>query len=409
MRIRTLADSAIPVMIKSIFLRVKYTRFLSGLWPVIYSTDVHLIKGKKKSSNLGFTTLAFGDVQFSHYFANLVYSDDYEIKALAKATYYDIPKIINHTDADIILVQADGALSRFLSRLGFLILPKICFTLNVSASERLFARVSRLRRRNISMIKKQGFTYEITREPEKLDFFYSSFYLPYIFKRHGKSARQTSFFEMKQIYRKGGLLFVKLNEKYVSGILYNLYGGIVCACCLGIYKGKRQHLEEGASQAAFYFLVEWSKLKGFKEINYGLCNPFMNDGLFAYKKSWGMKAKPCKDLIYGLRVSKLNTSVVEFLSENPLVFSESETLSGLVFRKVEGETEEGFRASSYYTPGLSRIVVGLYPARDLPPSLLDFSKESSKSKVSKKKVTPYLFKLWSKRGGKFYEKVYSSQ
>jgi hypothetical protein len=53
-------------------------------------------------------------------------------------------------------------------------------------------------------------------------------------------------------------------------------------------------------------------------------------------------------------------------------------------------------------------VVGFYPARDLPPSLLDFSKESSKNKVDKKKVTPDLFKLWSKHGGKFYEKVYSS-
>lgn len=404
----TLVNYITPAIIKSVILQAKSSRFLSGVWPFIFSTNVYLIKGKQKSSNSNLITLAFAEKEFVHYFGNLFFSDNCEIKHLARTTYNNIPEIINRTGFDIIIVEASGALSSFLSQKGFLIMPMIDFTLKVSGSERLFARMSKRRRRNINIIKKKGFTYAITKDPEELYFFYNDFYLPHIIKRHGKSAKPASFFEMKQIYRKGGLLLVKSNGKYVAGILYKLLGDVVCACYLGILKGATQYSKEGAGQASLYFLVEWAKQNGFKEINYGPCNPFMNDGLFTYKKSWGMKAKSYGDLVYGLRVSRFNTSVVDFLSENPLVFSESTTLNCLIFRKAKRLTEEKLCMSSYYTRGLSKIVVGLYPAKDMPLPLLDFSEEIS-NQSDDEEVTPYLFKLWSDRGGIFYQKVYSSQ
>lgn len=403
--IRTLANSAMPIIIKCVIFRIRHIGFLGELRSTISSTDVFLIKGKEKSSNLRLTTLVFGDMEFSHYFANLVYSSNYEVEAFMKTVYYNIPRVINHNEVDVIIVQADGALSRFLSRRGFLTLPKVHFVLDIATpSEKLFARMSRLRRRNINKIKKLEFTYEITREPKKLDFFFHKFYLPYITKRHGKSAKTASFFAMKRVYRKGGLLLVKLSGKYVSGILYGKHGDKITACCLGIYEGKKQHLDEGASQAALHFLIEWSKQQGFKEIDYGLSNPFMKDGLFAYKRSWGMRVKPCGNFVYGLKVSNLDTPVIEFLSENPLVFTESESLSGLIFRKAEEKNKEVFNASSHYTLGLARIVVGLYSAGDSSAfSSNPHSEEESTKTVNKKKVTPHLFKLWSKRGGLFFQ------
>jgi len=43
------------------------------------------------------------------------------------------------------------------------------------------------------------------------------------------------------------------------------------------------------------------------------------------------------NLVYGLKVSNLDTPVIEFLSENPLVFTEFESLSGLIFGKAVGK------------------------------------------------------------------------
>lgn len=408
MKIYTLANYIMPVRVKSALSRIKQTRFLSELWSLLHSSEVFLIRGEKKTSNLRLTTLVFGDLEFSHQFAKLVYSEDYEVKAFMKTAYHNISRIVDHTEVDVILIQAAGTLSKFLSRRGFLILPKIRCILDISAPpEKLFSKSSRLRRRDIKKIKKLGFTYEIATNPEQLDFFYHKLYLPYISARHGKSAKPTRLFSMKQIYRKGGLLFVKLNGEYVSGILYDIAGNVVSARCLGIYGGRKQHLDEGAGQAALYFLIKWSRLQGFKEIDYGDCIPFMSDGLFAYKKSWGMEVKPCNDLIYGLRVSKLDAPVLEFLSENPCIFSESENLNGLIFRKDKVEIEKLSCAKSYYTPGLSRIVVGLYPERALM-AWLKLSEKKSPKKLNRAKVNADLLNLWCKNGGKFFHKVYSS-
>jgi hypothetical protein len=225
-------------------------------------------------------------------------------------------------------------------------------------------------------------------------------YLPYISKRHGKSAKLSNFFALYQVFRKGGVLLVKLDGEYVSGILYDIHGDKVNARVLGIYEGKDQYLKEGAGEATLYFLIKWSKRQGYKEINYGLCEPFMNDGLFTYKKSWGMKVKPHKGIsIRGLRVRNFSTSVMEFLAENPLVFIEPEGLSGLIFQNVGGTTEKTFpKPHHYYTLGLSRIVTVAYATKDSFSQLANsFSEKTLTGKISRKRVTPHSAMRWSKR------------
>lgn len=302
-RTYTIAYSAIPTTLKCLILRIKHAGLLSELWPMIFSTNAFLVRGLKKSSGRKLIALVFGDAEFSHYFANLVCSTDYKIDGIMRTTYLSIKKIINRIEADIILVQADASLSKFLSRQGFLILPQIRFSLNISTPlEKLLLGTSRLRRRSIRKVRELKYTYEITKKKQKLDLFYHRLYLPYIYKRHGKAAKPANFLDMVQKFRKGGLLLVKLNGKYVSGILFATSGDTVSACCLGIYEGEKQLLDECSGQAALYFLIKWSKLQGFKELNYGVCKPFMNDGLFVYKKSWGMNVESCRNprIVVGL-------------------------------------------------------------------------------------------------------------
>jgi hypothetical protein len=400
-KVLKMLHACMPLIIKSLISRVMHIGFLSPLWPKITFANIFLIRGGKKSSNSKLTTLIVGDVEFAHYFANLVYSENHKIQALMKTAYCNISSIINQAKVDVIVVRADTTLSKFLSREGFLILPEINFAIDISSPfEKIFARMSRLRRRNINTIKKLKYSYKITREPQKLNIFYYKMYLPYTSKRCGKSAKLVSFFDVNQVFKKGGLLLVKLNGKYVSGILYDIFRNTVSACCLGIYEGKDQYLEEGTGQAALYFLVKWSKLQGYKEINYGMCKPFMNDGLFAYKRSWGMKLRPGGNLVTGIVATNFNTSVMEFLSENPMVFAESQGLSGLVFQKVEGTTEKVFPKShhSYYTQGLSRIVVVSYSTKDSSSQSPNPSYQKRLTeKVNEKEVTPHFSMLWSKR------------
>src|SRR3989304_2968603 len=177
---------AIPLIVDSFISRAMHIGFLSGIWPKINSTNVFLIRGEKKYSNSKLDTLVVGDVEFAHYFAKLVYRGNPRIQALMKKVRWSISSITTQVKADLVVVRACATLSKFLSEQDFIILPEINFTLDISSpSEQVFARMSKLRRRSIKAIKKLDYSYEITREPQKLDFFYYKMYLPYIKKRYG--------------------------------------------------------------------------------------------------------------------------------------------------------------------------------------------------------------------------------
>lgn len=390
-----------PLAIQSFISRMMHIGFLIALRPKISSTDILLITGEKRSSDLKLTTLIVGSVEFAHYFANLVYSENHKIQTLMRIAYCNIPSIIDQMKVDIIVVEADAMLSKFFSREGFLILPQIDFTVDISRSqEKIFATMSRLRRRTLNAIEKLGYSYETTRDPRKLKIFYHKMYLPYISKRHGKSAKLSNFFALYQVFRRGGVLLAKLDGKYVSGILYDIHGDKVNARLLGICEGKDQYLKEGAGEAALHFLIKLAKRQGYQEINYGQCEPFMNDGLFTYKKSWGMKVKPNKEIpIRGLRVRNFSTSVREFLAENPLVFIEPKGLSGLIFQNIRGTTDKTFpKPHHYYTLGLSRIVTVAYATKDsLSQPANSTSEKILIGKISRKRVTPHASMRWSKR------------
>lgn len=357
----------LPEIVKYVILRVMRTIFLIDLLARICFIQIFLIQGNRKGTHFDITTLLFGDEKLAYYFSKLVYSGDPKIRFLGKTTYSNIPHIITDTKADIVLVRTHTVFSGFLSRKGFLILPMIRQTQDISGSwDAFLARLSRGRRRDIRAIEKLGYTYDITREPKRFSFFYYKMYLPYILKRHSGSAKPSSFLALKKCLRHGGLLFVKLDREYVSGLLYSIYNNGMQNICSGVYEGRDEYFAKGAVQAARYFLIRWSKQQGYKEIDHGLSDPFMKGGVFTYKRGWGTKAKLNKDIIrstvYALRVCNFGNAVREFLADNPFIFVDSENLRGLIFLNSESPTEGKLKRlyRLHYTPGLSDLIIISY-------------------------------------------------
>jgi len=354
----------LPDMAKRAILPVMRARFLTDLLANVCSTQIFLIRGDRKGTHSNFVTLFFGKEELAHYFSKLLYSGNPKIQFLGETSCSNISSVIAHTKADIVLVHVHMIFSGFFSRKGFLILPIVRQNMNISGSwDAFYARLSRGRRRDIHAIKKIGYVYEVTREPEKFRFFYYKMYLPYILKRHGKSAKPSIFYELKKGFRNGGLLFVKQDGEYLSGLLYAIYDNEVHNVCSGTYEGREDYYANGAVQAARYFLTQWSKQQGYKVIDHGLSNPFMKDGVFTYKKEWGMKVKLNKDIIrssvYALKLCNFGNEVREFLADNPFIFTDLKSLRGLVFLNseilTEGKLKNLYRL--YSTQGLSDLVV----------------------------------------------------
>ena len=387
-------DDVAGTLVKRIVWRVIQTRFFNEVRPRICHTRVFQIEGKTKRSNYDLSTLVFAKKEIAHYFSKLSYSEEPEIKYLGKTTIHDIPFIITSTKPDIVFVDAGTIFSEFLLSKEFFVLPYIDFTLDIfDPWDSIYARMDRDKRRRIRKIEKLGYTYEITRDFEKFRLFYYEMYLPHISKRYGKSAQIVSFAEFEKLFRSGGLLLVKLNGKYVSGAIHVIRGKTIYIPILAV-REVDEYLAKGASHAPLYFLILWAKQHGFEKIDYGSCNPFLKDGLFLYKKAWGMKIRPVNGQdakVFAIKFCNFRKATREFLVDNPFIFTDSENLKGLVIS--DSNAEDLYR--TYHVPGLSDLFV-LCSTSNTPNSLHRLSLECDSVQISP--PLSFLTKRASKRG-----------
>jgi hypothetical protein len=91
-------------------------------------------------------------------------------------------------------------------------------------------------------------------------------------------------------------------------------------------------------------------------MDFGEAPPFMQDGLFQFKKGLGMWVRPAMGSgaqVFGVRFSGEPELVRRFLSAHPFVFMDECYLSGLVFL----ESVDDLSVNSCCVPGLSGLYV----------------------------------------------------
>lgn len=282
---------------------------------------------------------------------------------MGRKTFHNIPSVIAYISPDIALANTSDIFSEFFLSNSFFVSPVVDFILDISDPwDTILARMSRSKRKRIRRIQKLGYTFEVTNDIEKLRSFYYEMYVPRILKRHEKSAKVICLAECERLFRSGGLLLVKSNGEYISGAIYVPRGNELYIPTLGISKID-QHLTEGG-HVTLYFLILWAKQQGFKKIDYSICKPFLTDGIFCYKKEWGMKIRPYKGQdaeIFAIRFCNFGCGVRDFLLDNPFIYMDGEHLKGLVV--LDSDIKDLYK--EYYVPGLKSLII-LSLTHDLP-------------------------------------------
>jgi len=254
-------------------------------------------------------------------------------------------------------------LGKFLKR-GYLLLPYVSFSLNLRRSiDNIMKRSSRRRRRDIKRLESFNYSYTISRDNENdFDFFYRKMYFPYTKKRFKRAAKFETYLGLKALYRRnGGIIFVKKEETPIAGILFQIRGETLHALRSGVYEGDHNLIMDLAGQAALSFLIDWAKMKGMRSLDYGSTLPFFSDGIFAYKKEWGMFVEDHSNQLFCALKLNLNKGSFSFLRQNPLIFVDKGVMKGVVLvdhRATKVELQQIF--SKYYLPKLGSLIVITY-------------------------------------------------
>ena len=245
--------------LQSIAWRVLRTRFFNGLRSKICHSSVFKLKGRTQSSGCDFYSLVFAHREIAHYFSKISLYGNLQPRYMGRVRLDDVPSIIAKTAPDVAFLSASRVFSEFLIQRGFVLLPYVNFSLDISGPwDSIYSRMHRGKRKEIRRVEKLGYSYETTREYEKLKMFYYEMYHPRISYRHGQSAEIVSFTESERLFRKGGLIFTKLNGKYVSGAIY-VYSGAALYVPMLAVADKGKYLTEGSGLSPLYFLISWGK------------------------------------------------------------------------------------------------------------------------------------------------------
>ena len=335
--------SSLPQPLKAVILALLAS---VGLWLLRvamiitqFMLPVFLLQGQERTSRNPLTILYIGDETSIPFFSSLLYGDTPENSSAGLLHLWSIERHLQKPEhsMDAVILKCDRFYAGFLEKKGFIIIPEwITMILDTSLSfDMLHTNFSKSAKEDIRKIKKQGYTYEVTHDLNKLHLFYHDMYLPYAHWRYGPSAVCTSYPAIRLLFEKDNLLLlVKHNNEYVYGSLFSVKKDTIIATYAGVRKGHYDEVKKGLGAAPYYFLIIWAKKHNINTINFGKCRPFLRDGNFQYKKKWGTIVKPSTstyDGIFAFQPISSSHAMRQVLINNPFLYKDHTALKGNIY------------------------------------------------------------------------------
>ena len=357
---------------------------------------VYHFTGKSRWGDETLTILLFGEGRgMLPYILDLVYAGKPTKKGLGKTFIGNVKSDISSygPNVDLVLIGMDEFFSRFLSQPGFFVLPEwIMFKMDLTKP---FPRGGRNKglSNNLRKVRKYQYSFEITRDFAKFENFFHYMYLPYAANKYGELSLVGGFRDLRKIFKKGALLLVNRGNECVAGSLLQMDDMTISARYLGVKDGNFQYVEEGVLAACYYFTITWAGEEGYDWVDFGHCRPFLNDGAFYHKKTWGMEVmKSIRPMlatkaVFGMKVCSHKQGLLDFLAKNPFISLDQGKLKGLIFPQQDHPlTLEETQAlnKTYYIPGIDNLVIA---------SLRGFTREAEEFVSSQSPQRLYLTRL----------------
>jgi hypothetical protein len=250
------------------------------------SPSVCLFRGVEITGGEALSFLYCGDdLQYRNYIAQLAFGSTGERKDLCRMPIWRVGKALRGRDMSVNAAWVEwNPLSNLAVRTGHAIkMPRW-----VEAWLDIPDSVAELRRKPgfkdiMRRIRKQGYTYAVTKDKELYDLFYYRMYEPSIRAIHGDLAYIISYSFFQRIYDCSDLLLLEQDGDYVGGVLLQYENGDAMVAYLGLKDGERSFIKDGAVGAMDYFAAEWLKRQGHCTVSLGGSKSFLNDRVLRTK------------------------------------------------------------------------------------------------------------------------------
>ncbi len=274
------------------------------------------------------------------------FSGDYEIiPEIRMIAISRIPGFLkkNEQKIDIAIIESSKKVPSGIYPNSFLLPRWIEMELDIESS------LKKSRIKNITRnIKKHSLEYEVREGIEAFDLFYRSMYIPYIVKRHEKSARLADYkqYSGKFLNKEAELFFLVRESEPVAAAFVELNKGGYRLSLLGIKDGSDGIFKMGVIGALYYFFMVHYYERDINKLLIGVSMPVLFDGVTESKMQLG--AKPYLKDLEGRRkyyFVPVNARPLTFkmLKSNSLFYLSGSALNIALFLSAEDyDTKEEF-------------------------------------------------------------------
>jgi len=336
---------------------------------------IYVLDGKEKSQGSDLRVLFIGNAHALPSIFDMFFAAKPLIKHHGVTHVWNIKKVVSRfsSKTDIVCILTDRFFDRYFRKKGYTVIPEwVEMNLDISQPlEVIHKRFHKSAKEDIRSITKRNYSYEITANDHNFSFFYHKLCVPFMKQRHGELMlpEAINYQEIRGVFERGELLLVKDEDTYIGGLVIKTYRKDVFSLYIGIATNLSQKTK-CISSALFYFTILWAKGQGFHNIHFGDTRPFLNNGLFLFKRKWGasVQLNPSRCGIFCLKTMTCGTKAVnDFLLQHPFMHLDKKSLIGQVFvdASIGLENSEELR-KRYATPGIKQIYVSLVDGNGRP-------------------------------------------
>jgi hypothetical protein len=307
------------------FMRERIERYRPQAWR---------LEGRERASGVPRAIIFAGQLENKNYLAHLAFVDSPVEQALGPRWLWTLlpPKRERKSDGvDLRIIELYESQRRWLrARFQFFVPIWIGSELDL---QRAVARLHRSKnaRNDLRRMRKNETTFEVTKNRDAFEYFYSNMYLPYIKKRYGNRAFSMSHEEMVRNLGCSELLFVKVRGERVAGDILLYEDNRARAWSAGVKDGDPTYVKAGAMRSLDYIRTQYLAERGYKALHMGGSRPFLLDGVLRHKRELRVRISDHTKRYFSLSLTAGSAGANAFIANNPFIYENKGTYRGAIF------------------------------------------------------------------------------